>query len=235
MKKTILFALMVVGLTVSFFVGISESQEQRKVQILTPQGIVAVVHIIEDRSVQIQRLRNEVLKLSQQQIQTMNQEELNAKKAELQKELSEELQATAKLQQAIEFRKQAKKLLQEILRNYPKSLATRQASMLLESQKRAESIAEYLTESPLGRPAATVNESNDEKRNHAALLVLRRQAERVKAIADRSTIEEHFFRGREMVALRRVKIAEELMHQFRVRKLKKEYEDSQKSKKDQDK
>ena len=32
MKKTILFTLMVVGLTVSFFVGISVSQERREAQ-----------------------------------------------------------------------------------------------------------------------------------------------------------------------------------------------------------
>ena len=60
----------------------------------------------------------------------MSDKELIATKTDLQKALGEH-QAEAKLQQA-------EKLLQEILKTYPKSPAAKQARKMLETQKGAE-------------------------------------------------------------------------------------------------
>jgi len=151
MKKSILLALIAVGLTVSFFVGISVSQERRaaiesqkayEIQIqLAQQDVRAVqkVYVFEENvfgseelsaNSKTQRLRNEVLQLIQQHLQKMNDEELTAELARIQKELGEH-EAEAKLQKARNLRQHADNLLQEILKTYPKSEAAKQARKML--------------------------------------------------------------------------------------------------------
>jgi hypothetical protein len=122
MKKPILSALIVVGLTVSLFVGVSESQDQTRVR---EEGRVEAVQkrTSELREAKSQFLRDKLLQLFQQRLQTMNYEEMSAKIADLQKELSEHKPKT-KLQQA-------EKLLQEIVKAYPKIREAKQARTML--------------------------------------------------------------------------------------------------------
>jgi len=157
MKKTILFALIVVGLVGSLSVGSLVSQvrsaaQKAKIRAQEQSATAEVLRAIEEgrtarvsqsepvfqnseqvfrpepvfRDVEdnkIQRLRNEVLQMIQQQLKTMNEEELTGKKAELQKELGEH-QAKAELEHA-------KKLLKKIAKTYPKSEAAKEARKML--------------------------------------------------------------------------------------------------------
>jgi len=131
---------MVVGLTVSFFVGITVSQERRAAIDDQKARNEFQIHLAKkrlgDRSFSItldtksHRLRSDLLKMFQQRLETMNEEELIARKAELQKELGEH-DSNAKLQQA-------KKLLQEILKTYPKSRAAEEARKMLGTRRGSE-------------------------------------------------------------------------------------------------
>ena len=136
MKKAILFALLVVGLTVSFFVGITVSQ--------VPQPFVEKTYFLRDgkvfshdalarETIQIdglEKMRSQLVDLLQKRIKTMKEEELKAEIARLQKELREH-EAKAKLQQA-------EKLLQEILKTHPKSQAAKQARKMLGTRRGSE-------------------------------------------------------------------------------------------------
>ena len=144
MKKTILFALIVVGLAGSFFVGISVSQEQkagisRVPRVHSQAQSSALTDEVVTQETQPQRLRNELLQMFQQRLQTMNEKELNAKKADLQKELGED-EANAKLQKAV-------KLLNEILKTYPKSRAAEQARRMLPAHLQIEELEDAGDES----------------------------------------------------------------------------------------
>ena len=158
MKKTILFALIVVGLTVSFFEGHLASQE-RRAAIPTPKrititydslslkaGIVQLTPLLEDRVSKTQRLRNEIQRLFQKRLQTMSDDELIVGIDRLRKEF-EVHESNVKLQQA-------KTLLQEILKTYPKSQAAKQARKMLDSQ-RGEEAGDAEAD-----PAATANEAD---------------------------------------------------------------------------
>ncbi|MCH7685730.1 MAG: hypothetical protein IH899_03460 [Planctomycetes bacterium] len=153
MKKSILFALMVVGLTVSLWVGISVSQENRvrDIAVAQEQGVKALQQRSEipDRDTEIeqfevkisksQRLRSELQQLFQQRLKTMNDEELKRELARLQKELSEH-EANSKLQKAV-------KLLNEILKTYPKSRAAEQARRMLPAHLQIEELEDAGDES----------------------------------------------------------------------------------------
>ena len=104
MKKTTLFALIVVGLTVSFFVSKSSAQEQtpaRKVLQKAQQQkrIFGGIGLIDDTQdiIKTQSLRNEYLRLVQLHLQTMNDKELFAEIAHLRKELHGEHEVKSKL------------------------------------------------------------------------------------------------------------------------------------------
>ena len=133
MKKTILSSLMVAGLTVSFFVGISVSQEQG----VTTEKQIALEELNAARKqraaiITQQRVRAELLQLFQQHLQSLNEEELTSKKAKLQKEIRE-FRAESKLREAKKLRQQAKEILQDIVKTYPKSQAAEQARKMLET------------------------------------------------------------------------------------------------------
>ena len=137
MKKSILLALIAVGLTGSFFVGRLRSQDQIQlnegVQLQLKEGVeVKNLFIGTPQERKSQRLRSEHQQLVKQLLQIINEQELTARIADLKKELGEH-QAKAKLEHA-------KKLLQEILKTYPKSEAAKEAGRMLGIQKKAEKI-----------------------------------------------------------------------------------------------
>ena len=142
MKKTILFSLIsliVVGLGVSFFAGHLASQEpraaidsqkarnERKIQ-LAQQLVPGITEDTEEYlgpggAQSLSQLRDQIQTLNRLRINPMNEKELKREIADLQKELGEH-EAKTKLQQA-------EKLLQEILKTYPKSRAAEEARKML--------------------------------------------------------------------------------------------------------
>jgi len=142
MKKTILFALIAVG-SVSFFAGHLVSQERRdpitekqyRQDQKARRGRGAKGDTPKERRRRgaeetTIRLQKEYLQLIRQRIQTMYDEEIVAMIAVERRRLGER-DSNAKL-------RQAEKLLQEILKTYPKSEAAKEARKMLGTQEMLE-------------------------------------------------------------------------------------------------
>ena len=162
MKKTILLALMVVGLTVSFFVGITASKERGSIRVIAKarnerqaqQGVFNETLVSRlQREVRNRQKVNE-LRIQLAQIEFEEQGTQNTKSQRLRKELLQlfekhiqQMPDEALIETITQLRRrlgeyeahaklqQIEKLLQEIQKTYPKSQAAEQARRMLEIQR----------------------------------------------------------------------------------------------------